>query len=228
MRGAKYLFLIAALNIAFQLISDATAAKLIIVYGYAVSISILYFPVTYIISDVITEVYGYARARHILWVTILCSVIAGLLYQLVVFIPGAPFQGVDAAYTTVFSVVPRVLVGGWIAVILGDITNNYVMAKLKIRHQGKHLWFRTISSTICGQGVNTVAFYTIALGGVLPTNVLITSIIAGWVLKTAVEVILTPVTYLVINKLKSSENIDVYDDDTNFNPFIFKSEKNIS
>lgn len=223
MQGTKYLFILAALNIAFQLISDATAAKLIMVFGYAVSISVLYFPVTYIISDVLTEVYGYARARYVLWVTLICSVTAGLVYQLVAYLPGAPFFEDDGAYETVFSVVPRVLIGGWLAVIAGDFANNYVMAKMKVATGGKALWSRTIGSTIVGQGVNTVVFYIVALGGVIPNEVLVTAILAGWIIKVAVEAAFTPVTYLVVNWLKRAENMDVYDEDTNFSPFVFSN-----
>lgn len=220
-KDTKFLFLLAALNITFQIVSDATAAKLIMVGTYAVSISVIYFPVTYIISDIMTEVYGYARARHVLWITLACSVLAGLVYQLVVYIPAAPFLETAQSYVDVFGIVPRVLVGGWIAVFLGDIVNNYVMAKMKIATKGKHLWLRTISSTIAGQGVNTVAFYIIALYGVIPIDVLAISILAGWVLKVAVEVAMTPVTYRAVSFFKKAENLDEYDRDTDFNPFVF-------
>lgn len=225
MNSTKFLFFIAALNITFQLISDATAAKLIMLGGFAVSISVLYFPITYIISDVLTEVYGYARARYVLWVTLVCSVSAGLVYQLVAYFPPAPFFDKNQSYHDVFSVVPRVLVGGWLAVVAGDFANNYVLAKMKVATNGKHLWLRTIGSTVVGQGVNTTVFYVVALWGILPTNVLLTSILAGWLIKTAVEAAFTPLTYLVVGFLKKAEGVDVYDVDTDFNPFIFRSTK---
>ena len=219
----KFLFLIASLNIAFQLISDVTAGKIMLLMGAGVSVTVLYFPFTYIISDVLTEVYGYAKARSVLWITLLCSVIAGLLYQVVVALPPAPFFEANDAYATVFTIVPRILIGGWLAVFLGDITNNYVLAKLKVLTKGRHLWFRTITSTIFGQGVNTVVFYVVALYGIIPPNVMVASIIAGWLIKTLVEAALTPVTYLVVNYLKKAEGVDHYDTDTNFNPFKFGS-----
>ncbi len=216
----KLLTLFLILNITFQLISDVTAGKLVMIFGYGVSVTVLYFPVVYIISDVVTEVYGYARARKILWYTLLASVIAGIMYQVAVAVPPASFFTNQEAYATVFGIVPRVLVGGWVAVFFGDIANNYALAKLKILMKGKLLWVRTIASTIAGQLVNTAAFYLIALSGVLPGNVLIESIIAGWILKTLVEVIMTPVTYFVIRQVKIIEGVDYYDNDTNFNPFI--------
>jgi hypothetical protein len=225
MKNTKYLFLIAALNITFQLISDATAAKIIVLFGYGVSITVLYFPVTYIISDVLTEVYGYARARMVLWVTLICSVTAGLIYQLAAYWPAADFFEAADAYPAVFGIVPRVLVGGWLAVVMGDFANNYIMAKMKVLTRGRWLWTRTIGSTIVGQGVNTAVFYVVALYGVIPTDALLTAVVAGWVLKTAVEVLFTPVTYAVVGWLKRTEGVDVYDTDTDFNPFIFNARR---
>ncbi len=214
------LFLV--LNIAFQLISDATAAKIVLIFGFGVSVTVLYFPFTYIISDIITEVYGYARARQILWYTLLSSILAGVFYQIAVLVPAAPFFEQGDAYKTVFGIVPRVLVGGWLAVFCGDISNNYVLAKLKIVTKGKFLWLRTISSTVVGQFLNTAVFYVVALGGVLPNEVLFQGIIAGWIIKTAVEAALTPVTYVVVDRVKKLEGVDHYDRDTNFNPFSLK------
>lgn len=218
----KLLTLFVVLNITFQLIADATASKIIMVAGFGVSVTVLYFPFTYIISDILTEVYGYGVARRVLWYTVLASVIAGVVYQIAVAIPPAPFFTGQEAYSAVFGAVPRVLLGGWIAVIAGDFTNNYVLARMKVRFEGRKLWLRTVTSTLAGQLVNTAAFYVIALGGVLPTAVLGESIVAGWVLKTAVEVVMTPVTYAVVSRLKAVEGVDHYDRDTNFNPFSLK------
>lgn len=223
MKSYKYLGLITTLYIAFQLISDVTAGKIVQLGIFTVSATVLYFPITYVFADVLTEVYGYAKARNVVWQAFLASVIAGLIYQLVVWLP--PAVGFDAndAYARVLGSVPRVLLGGWIAVWAGGFINNYVLAKMKIWTKGKHLWTRTIGSTVVGEGVNTVLFYTIALSGVLPSNLLVASILSGWFLKLVVEIVLTPLTYLVVNKLKKIENEDYYDTDTNFNPLIIKS-----
>lgn len=219
MKTYKLLTLFLVLNITFQLISDVTAGKIIEILSFPVSVTVLYFPIVYIISDVVTEVYGYAQARKVLWLTLLSSVTAGVFYQIAVVIPGASFFEASDAYKTVFGIVPRVLIGGWLAVIVGDFINNYVLAKLKVKMNGRMLWVRTISSTIFGQFGNTAVFYLIALSGVLPTNVLLISIVSGWLIKVIIEIVLTPVTYLVINKVKKIEGEDYYDKETDFNPF---------
>lgn len=222
MRTYKLLGLLTALNITFQLISDASAGKIIDVLGYPVSITILYFPVVYIISDIMTEVYGYAQARRVLWLTMLCSVIAGLTYQLAVYFPPSAIFAQNEAYQVVFGIIPRVLVGGWVAVIVGDFLNNYIMARMKVWSKGKYVWMRTIASTLVGQLANTTLFYLIALYTVLPNNVLVVSIISGWLLKTLVEVVLTPITLIVIAKVKKIEHEDYFDKDTDFNPLSAK------
>lgn len=221
-RTYQLYWFIVCVYVAMQLISDVTAGKIISLAGFPVSVTVLYFPFTYIFADVLTEVYGYARARRALWIVLLCSVLAGLIYQLAVYLPPAPGFDADPAYRRVLGVVPRVLVGGWIAVFAGEISNNFVMAKLKLVLKGRHLWIRTISSTIVGQFLNTVLFYVIALAGILPNDLLIQSILTGWVLKAAVEAIMTPVTYLAVAKLKRIEDEDYFDRDTNFNPFLFR------
>lgn len=218
----KLLTLFLVLNITFQLISDVTAGKIISIFGYGVSVTVIHFPIVFILSDVITEVYGYAIARKILWYTLLASVLAGIFYQIIVFVPGASTFLEEEAYKTVFGIVPRVLLGGWIAIFAGDITNNFIMAKMKVLTKGKYLWTRTIGSTIVGQFVNTAIFYGIALSGILPVKSLLTAIIAGWLMKTFVEAALTPVTYWVVRKVKKIEHVDHYDTETNFNPFLFK------
>ncbi|KAA0205502.1 VUT family protein [Candidatus Uhrbacteria bacterium] len=222
MKHYKLFGLLTALNITFQLVSDVTAGKIVELFGLVVSVTVLYFPVVYIISDVMTEVYGYARARRVLWITMLCSVLAGLMYQLVVYLPPGPGFDANEAYTRVFGIVPRVLLGGWIAVFVGDILNNYVLAKMKVWSKGRYLWMRTIGSTIVGQGANTVLFYWIALSGILPPSVLWVSVFSAWLLKTSVEVIFTPVTYYVVAKIKKLEGEDYYDIRTDFNPLSVK------
>ncbi len=220
-RTYRYLGLLTALYITLQLVSDVSAGKIIQIWMFTVSATVLYFPITYIFSDVLTEVYGYAQARRVVWIVLGCSVLAGLTYQLAVGLPPALGFDANAAYTRVLGSVPRILLGGWVAVWTGGILNDFVLAKMKIWTKGKHLWMRTISSTIVGEFANTFLFYTIALYGVIPRELLLQSIFSGWLLKVLVEVIFTPVTYAVVNKLKQLENEDYFDHDTKFNPFHF-------
>jgi uncharacterized integral membrane protein (TIGR00697 family) len=219
----KYLGFITCLYITFQLISDVTAGKIISFFSFPVSATVLYFPITYIFSDILTEVYGYARARSVLWTVMICSILAGLIYSLVVILPPGEGFNNNEAYSIVLGQVPRILIGGWLAVFSGDLTNDFVLAKMKLLTKGRYLWTRTIGSTIVGQFVNTVIFYIIGLFGILPLNILIQAIITGWIIKVIVEILFTPLTYYVVNRLKKSENIDYYDVKTNFNPFIWKT-----
>jgi hypothetical protein len=218
----KLLTFLTVLNVMFQLVSDVTAGKIILLFGFSVSVTVLYFPFVYIISDIMTEVYGYARARLVTWITLISSVMAGCIYLVVAYLPSPDFFAASEAYTTVFGIVPRILIGGWIAVFVGDIVNNYIMARMKVWSNGKRLWMRTIGSTIGGQFTNTTLFYVIALSGILPGNVLVISIISAWIMKVAIEALLTPVTYWVINTVKRIEGEDYYDRDTDFNPMSLK------
>jgi len=225
MKHYKYLGIILALYITFQLVSDVSAGKIISLFGLPVSVTVLFFPITYIFADVLTEVYGYAHARSVIWAVFFSSIIAGLIYQLAVYLPPAIGFAANDAYTRVLGSIPRILLGGWIAVWTGGMLYDYILAKMKIWTNGKYLWTRTIGSTIVGEFANTVLFYVIALYAVLPNDLLLASIISGWLIKVAVEVILTPWTYWVINKLKRVEHEDFYDSHTNFNPFIIEAPK---
>jgi len=218
----RYLTWITVIYVAFQLISDVTAGKLISIYGFPTSIAVLYFPITYLFSDILTEVYGYEQARSVLWKVLFASVTAGVVYQLTVYWPPASGFTINQSYVDVFGQVWRILIGGWLAVFAGDIVNNYVMAKIKVLMNGKMLWVRAIASTITGQGVNTVIFYVVALYGIIPTTILLEAIVTGWLLKSAVEAVLLPFTYAVCRILKQREGVDFYDVNTNFNPFIVK------
>lgn len=216
----KYLTLITVLYVTLQLVSDVTAGKIIQVVWFPVSITVIYFPLTYIFADVLTEVYGYAVGRRVLWIVLLCSVLAAALYQFVVFLPPAPGFEKNAGYVQVFGQVPRVVIGSWVAIFFGEIFNNYVLAKMKVWTNGKHLWTRLLASTVFGQLVNTALFYSIALFGVLPTNLLIESILSGWIIKVVVETLLIPVTYWIVKHLKEIEGEDFFDRKTDFNPFV--------
>lgn len=225
MKQYRYLGIILALYITFQLVSDVSAGKIVSFFGFPVSVTVLFFPITYIFADILTEVYGYARARSIVWTVFFSSVVAGLIYTLVTYLsPAAGFDANDA-YVRVLGSVPRILLGGWIAVWVGGILNDYVLAKMKMWTHGKYLWTRTIGSTIIGEFANTALFYTIALYTILPNNLLVSSILSGWLIKVLIETVFTPWTYFVVRRLKRLEDEDYYDHNTDFNPFIIEPPK---
>ncbi len=182
---------------------------------------ILFFPVSYVIGDVLTEVYGYARARRVIWAGFAAVLFMALMSWVVVQLPPAPDWENQAAYEVIFGQVPRIVLASMVAFWCGEFVNSYVMAKMKVWTQGRHLWMRTIGSTIAGQGVDSLIFYPAAfLWAEGWTNELVlTVLVTQWVLKVAWEALLTPVTYLVVGFLKRREGVDVYDEGTNFTPF---------
>lgn len=221
MKTTKYLGIITCLFLTFELVSNVTAGKLIDIVSQPVSVTVLYFPVTYIFSDIITEVYGYAKARAVLWIVLGCAALASMVYSLVVYLPPSQFFQNDDAYSIVLGQVPQVVLGAWLAIFAGDIANNFVLARMKVLTKGKYLWSRIIASTIAGQLVNTGVFYLIALTGVMPMDKMFMAIMFGWGIKTGVEILLSPLTLWITNRLKKAEGIDVYDTETDFSPFRF-------
>ena len=215
----RFLNLLSALNVTFLLVSAFTGARVIGILGVGVSVTVLYFPLTYLIGDLLTEVYGYAQSRRVIWISMGCSIAGSAIAGGQLAVPAASFFGADAAYATVFSVSLKTAVAGLIAFFAGDICNSYVLAKMKIWDEGKRLWARFVSSTVVGEGVNTLLFYGIALHSVLPQRLLWLSILVGWCGKVAVEVVMLPLSYAVVSHLKRAEGVDYYDHSTDFNPF---------
>lgn len=220
-RSFRYLLPLLFATVFFQMVSDVTAGKIALIGGVPIAASILYFPLTFVFSDILTEVYGYVCARRVLWMMMACSVGAGAIYKGVAALPSPAFFEGAAAYERVLGIMPRILLAGWIAVFAGESANNYVLAKMKVLTRGRYLWTRTVGSTLIGQGVNTLLFYAIGLSGVLPSLVMGRAIVAGWVFKVAIEVLCTPWVYWVVAKLKKAERQDAFDQKTAFNPLLW-------
>ena len=182
---------------------------------------ILFFPVGYVIGDVLTEVYGYARARRCIWAGFAALIFMAFMAWVVVALPPAADWTGQASYEAVFGQVPRIVFASIVAFWAGELTNSYVLAKMKIWTRGKHLWTRTIGSTVAGQGVDSLIFYPLAFVGAAGwTNDLVLKVlVTQWILKVSWEAILTPATYAVVGFLKRREGIDVYDEGTDFTPF---------
>jgi len=182
---------------------------------------VLFFPLGYVIGDILTEVYGYARARRCIWAGTVALLFMAFMAWVVVALPPAADWGNQAAYEAVFGQVPRIVMASIIAFWAGELVNAAVLAKMKVWTSGKHLWMRTIGSTVAGQGVDSAIFYPLAFLGAAgwTTDLVIVVALTQWALKVGWEAALTPVTYFVVNRLKQREGIDVYDERTDFTPF---------
>jgi hypothetical protein len=180
---------------------------------------LLFFPVSYVIGDILTEVYGYARARRCIWVGFAALLFMAFMAWVVVALPPAADWEGQAAYEAVFGQVPRIVFASIIAFWAGEFANSFVLAKMKIWTAGRHLWSRTIGSTVVGQSIDSLLFYPLAFYGVWDNGVLATVLATQFALKVAWEVLLTPVTYAAVGWLKRREGIDVFDEGTEFTPF---------
>ena len=227
MRAYRWYPLILGTFITTLIISNIIAVKLISVFSLTLPAAVILFPVAYIIGDVLTEVYGYARARQTIWIGFGCNLLAVIVIWLAGLIPADPVwtaglystqSEATRAYEAILGFTPRLLMASFIAYLCGEFLNAFVLAKLKIATKGRLLWTRTIASTLVGQGADSAIFLSIAFSGVLPGGVIGGMILSQWLFKSAYEALATPLTYLVVNKLKHAEQVDFFDRDTNFSP----------
>ena len=223
-RYRYYDFVMAAFVAVLLLSNLIGAAKLSVielpVFGNVIyGAGILFFPLSYVIGDVLTEVYGYARARRVVWAGFGGLIFMSLMAWVVVSLPAAESWEDQPAYEAVFGQTPRIVLASILAFWSGEFANAYVLARMKIWTRGRYLWTRTIGSTVVGQGVDSLIFYPIAFYGIWENNTLFYVILFNCFFKITIEVIMTPVTYLVVGYLKKKENEDFYDTDTNFTPF---------
>ena len=212
--------LLVALFVTVLLVSNIIAVKLIQVAGLILPAAIIVFPISYILGDVFTEVYGYRRTRRVIWLGFFCNLVAVIAIWLGGIVPAAPFWDGQTAYERILGYTPRLLLASFLAYLVGEFANAFVLAKMKILTQGRWLWTRTIGSTLVGQGLDSLVFITIAFAGTMPLTLLFTTIATQWLVKTAYEAAATPLTYAVVRFLKRKEGIDVYDYDTQFNPLL--------
>jgi len=193
------------------------------VFGVTVGVGVFFFPISYVFGDVLTEVYGYARSRRVIWAGFAALIFAALMSWSVVALPPSPGWEHQAAYALVFGSTPRIVAASLIAFWAGDFVNSYVLARMKLQTKGRFLWMRTIGSTIVGQAADTLIFYPLAFWGAWSPALLGPVMLSNFCIKVAVEIVLTPVTYLVVNFLKCAEHEDYYDVGTDFNPFKLKT-----
>lgn len=221
MKVSGWFLIVTALFIAALIASNIIAVKLIVVADRTLPAAIIIFPLSYIIGDVLTEVYGYRQARRVIWLGFLANLVVVLAIWLGGLLPAAGFWDGQEAYDRILGQVPRLVAASFAAYLLGEFANAYLLAKIKIAMQGRMLWVRTISSTIVGQGIDSGVFIVLAFAGTLPASVLIELILTQWILKTAYEAAATPLTYVTVGFLKDREGVDTYDTDTRFNPLAF-------
>jgi len=217
---SRCFLVVVSLFITCLITANIIAVKLITVFGLVLPAAVIVFPISYILGDVLTEVYGYRQARSVIWLGFACNLILVIAVWLGGILPAASFWDGQAAYARILGYTPRILAASFTAYLVGEFSNSFVLAKLKIATNGRYLWTRTIGSTLVGQGLDSMVFITVAFAGIIPLSGLLTTVITQWLVKTAYEAAVTPLTYKAVNFLKCREGLDVYDRDTRFNPLL--------
>ena len=215
---SKWFVVVVAIFVTCLITANITAVKLVSILGLILPAGVIIFPISYIVGDVLTEVYGFRSARRVIWLGFFCNLLAVLAIWLGGLLPAAPVWDAQGAYERILGYVPRLLVASFLAYLVGEFANSIVLAKMKVATNGRWLWSRTIGSTLVGQGLDSLIFVSVAFFGTIPLAALISAILAQWLFKSLYEAVATPLTYLVVNKLKRIEGVDVYDRDTDFNP----------
>ncbi|HEV7679245.1 MAG TPA: queuosine precursor transporter [Candidatus Dormibacteraeota bacterium] len=212
------LLLVAGLFVATLVTSNIIAVKLTALGPFTVPAAIVIFPLAYLFGDVLTEVWGYATARMVIWTGFAANIVVVCFIAIAVAVPSSPAYPNGDAYSAILGMTPRIVIASLVAYLCGEFVNSFILARLKIATRGRFLWTRTIGSTLIGQGLDTVIFISIAFAGVLPFPVLRAVMRDQWILKVLYEIVATPLTYAIVAWLKRREGVDAYDHHTNFNP----------
>lgn len=223
-RTYKYYDVVMAAFVTALLCSDLIGVtKVCSLMGFSFGAGVLFFPINYLFGDILTEVYGYARSRRVIWAGFGSLIFATFMSWVVRVLPPAPGWPHQPAYDVIFGQTPRIVLGSLTAFWAGEFANSFVLAKLKIRTEGRFLWVRTIGSTIAGEGIDTLIFYPIAFLGTWTPRLLMSVMFANYVIKVGWEAAATPLTYRIVNFLKRAESEDYFDNDTDFNPFTLRT-----
>jgi uncharacterized integral membrane protein (TIGR00697 family) len=217
-RYSIWFVLIVGVFITCLITANIIAVKLVVIAGLVVPAAIIIFPISYIVGDVMTEVYGYKQARRVIWLGFLCNLIAVVAILAGQTLPGASFWDAQQAYERILGYTPRLLIASFVAYLVGEFANSFVLAKMKVLTSGRWLWTRTIGSTIVGEGLDSLVFIVVAFAGTIPPDQLTSTILTQWWFKVAYETLATPLTYAVINFIKKQEDLDTYDRGISFNP----------
>ena len=222
----RYLDIVTAVFVTVLILSNITSTKILSLGWFSFDGGTIIFPLAYIFGDILTEVYGYARARRVIWIGFAMNLLMVLVFWLVSSLPSAVDEfalAQSSAFSSLLGVVPRIVLGSFAAYLCGEFLNSYILAKMKVKTSGKKLWKRLIGSTVVGQFVDTTIFILIAFAGILPWNLILIIWVSNYIFKILTEIILLPFTYRIIKYLKKKEDADYYDTDTKFNPLKFKS-----
>jgi uncharacterized integral membrane protein (TIGR00697 family) len=222
MKSYKYLDIAMVAFVVILLLSNFVSNSKVIHFGIFTSTAgIILFPASYLLGDILTEVYGYAKSRRVIWVGFGALIISSILVQLMIWMPPSSEWHNQKAFEIIFGNAPRVVFASMLAFWCGEFTNSFTLAKMKILTKGKHLWSRTIGSTIIGEAVDSIVFYPIAFAGLaaFSWHLIFTIMASNYFLKVMWEVLATPFTYKIVAYLKKKENVDYFDYETDFNPF---------
>lgn len=215
----KYLDVITGIFVAVLIVSNIASSKIVSVNGILFDGGTILFPLAYIFGDILTEVYGYARARRVIWTGFAALVLTIATLAVVQYLPPAADWPNQASYEAVLGFIPRIVGASMVAYLVGEFLNSFVLAKMKLRSKGKDLWQRLIGSTFVGQAADTVIFTVLAFAGTLPVSALINIMLTVYVIKLALEVLLLPLTYRIVAALKRLERADTFDKKSDFSPF---------
>ena len=218
MRPTTWFVVIAGIFVTCLITANLIAVKLVSLGPLILPAGVVIFPLSYIIGDVLTEVYGFRRARSVIWLGFLCNLIFVVAVWLGGRLPAAPFWAEQQAYDRILGFTPRLLVASFAAYLVGEFANSVILAKMKVLTNGRWLWSRTISSTLVGEGLDSLIFITIAFAGLMSPAVLLTTVATQWLVKSAYEVVATPLTYAVVGFLKRVEGVDAFDRAVSFSP----------
>jgi len=218
-RYSSFFVAVAALFVTCLVISNVIAVKLVMVRGLVLPAGIVVFPLSYLLADVLTEVYGYRAARRVIWLGFFCNLLAVVAIWVGGLLPAAPFWDGASAYERILGATPRILAASLAAYLVGEFANTMIMSRLKLAMAGRHLWARAIASTLVGQGLDSAVFITIAFWGQMHLPILLGAVVTQWLVKSAYEALATPLTYAMVGFLKRREGIDTYDRGISFNPF---------
>jgi len=222
MKQYKFFDIILGSFVAVLLISNIASTKIVNVFSFTFDGGTILFPLAYIFGDVLTEVYGYAKSRKVIWTGFLWIFLASIIFGIVDYLPPAVGYTLSESFHSILGQVPRIVIASMIAFFAGEFSNSFVLAKMKVLTKGKFLWTRTIGSTLIGEFVDTLLFVLIAFYGELPTGLVVSIVLSNYIFKVGIETLFTPITYAVVTFLKKHENEDFYDINTNFNPLIIE------